>query len=171
MDTLCCNVEQGVAVRVVGDERHDGVILLDHWGVRQLFKVIRPGIYRIYRRKKSAIGSTWLCGGCPQPKCASRPPGKPSTAPSPPPSWKIVNAQWGKLSVKNWDCECSVKKVSWSDGYLSRTVPWVSHWYSWPRLPPCVNGGCRIQQYYYPLDIFLFLPQPTFGHQEPTRHK
>ena len=58
MDTLCCNVEQGVAVRVVGDERHDGVILLDHWGVRQLFKVIRPGIYRIYRRKKSAIGST-----------------------------------------------------------------------------------------------------------------
>jgi len=42
MDSLCCNVEQGVAVRVVGDERHDGVILLDHWGVRQLFKVIRP---------------------------------------------------------------------------------------------------------------------------------
>ena len=59
MDSLCCNVEQGVAVRVVGDERHDGVILLDHWGVRQLFKVIRPGdIMRIYRRKKSAIGST-----------------------------------------------------------------------------------------------------------------
>ena len=43
MDALRCNVEQGVAVRVVGDERHDGVILLDHWGVRQLFKVIRPG--------------------------------------------------------------------------------------------------------------------------------
>lgn len=42
MDALRCNVEQGVAVRVVGDERHDGVILLDHWGVRQLFKVIRP---------------------------------------------------------------------------------------------------------------------------------
>lgn len=42
VDALCSNVEQGVAVRVVGDERHDGVILLDHWGVRQLFKVIRP---------------------------------------------------------------------------------------------------------------------------------
>jgi len=33
VDALCGNVEQGVSVRVVGDERHDGVVLLDHWGV------------------------------------------------------------------------------------------------------------------------------------------
>lgn len=47
MDSLCCNVEQGVAVRVVGDERHDGVILLDQGGVRQLFKVVRPEHERV----------------------------------------------------------------------------------------------------------------------------
>lgn len=34
MDALGCNVEQGVPVGVVGDERHDGMILLDHRGVR-----------------------------------------------------------------------------------------------------------------------------------------
>ena len=34
MDSLGCNVEQGVPVGVVGDERHDGMILLDHRGVR-----------------------------------------------------------------------------------------------------------------------------------------
>ena len=37
----------------------------------------------------------------------------------------------------------SEKKVKLSDVYLSRTVPWVSHWYSWPLLPPCLDDGRR----------------------------
>ena len=58
MDALCGNVEQGITVRVVGDERHDGVVLLDHWGVRQLFKVIRPGETVTGGRMKIEIAPT-----------------------------------------------------------------------------------------------------------------
>ena len=47
MDALSGDVEQGVPIRVVGDERHDGVILLDQGGVRQFFKVVRPEHKRV----------------------------------------------------------------------------------------------------------------------------
>lgn len=47
VDALSGDVEQGVPIRVVGDERHDGVILLDQGGVRQFFKVVRPEHKRV----------------------------------------------------------------------------------------------------------------------------
>ena len=47
VDALSGDVKQGVSIRVVGDERHDGVILLDQGGVRQFFKVVRPEHKRV----------------------------------------------------------------------------------------------------------------------------